>query len=64
MHPWQEEVSKIALQVDAKISELKDIQTTVVSFLEAPFIMDIFDTTREWVDQMDKDLAELKASFV
>lgn len=61
---WKEEVSGITLQIDAKISEFKATQTIVVSLLEAPISIELVDTARECVDQIDKDLVELKARFV
>ena len=64
VQPWQEEVSEITLQVDAKISEFKAMQTTIAILLEAPVSAKLIDTTRECVDQIEKDLVELKAGFI
>ena len=51
------------MSVDAKISEFKAMQTTVVSLLEAPVSVDLIDTTRECINKIDKDLAELMDGF-
>ena len=40
------------------------MQTTIASLLEEPITMELVNTVRECVDQIDRDLAELKASFV
>lgn len=63
MQPWQEEVSQITLQVDAKVTKFKVTQTTIVSLLEAPVSTELVDIARECVDKMEKDLTNLKASF-
>ena len=63
VQPWQDEVLEIALQVDAKISEFKAMKSTVVSLLEASVSAKLVNTTRECIDQIDKDLAGLKAGF-
>ena len=60
---WQDEVSEIALQVNAKLVEFKAMQTTVASLLEEPATAELVNTARECVEQMDKDLAGLKADF-
>jgi len=63
VQPWQEEVSTITLQLNAKLTEFKATQTIVTSLLEEPTTTDIVNTARECVDQMDKDLSGLKANF-
>lgn len=60
---WQEEVSEIALKIDAKISEFKATQTTVANLLEAPVTVDLIDTERECAGQIDNDLTKLKTSL-
>ena len=57
-------MSKIALQVNAKLAKFKAMQTTIVSLLEEPTIAKLVDTTRECVDQMDKDIIGLKSDFL
>ena len=64
VQPWQEEVSQIALQVDAKISEFKAMQTIVTSLLEALVSAELIDIVRECIDQIDRDLVEVKVGFV
>ena len=46
-----------------KLTEFKAMQTTIVSLLRAPVSADLINMARECVEQMDKDLAGLKASF-
>ena len=46
-----------------KIIEFKAMQTTVVILLKAPVSAELIDMTRECVDHIDKDLADLKAGF-
>lgn len=55
---------EIALQVNAKLTEFKAMQMTVVSLLEEPATVELVDTTKECVNQMEKDLIALKADFV
>ena len=64
MQPWQEEVLHITLQVDAKLIEFKATQTTIMSLLEALVSIELVDTARECIDQMDEDLTKLKVGFV
>lgn len=53
----------IALQVNSKVTEFKATQSTVGSLLAVPVTVELVDTARECVEQMDKDLAGLKADF-
>ena len=64
VQPWQEEVSEIALQVNAKLTEFKATQTTVVSLLEEPATAELVDHARECADQMEKNLVGLKDDFM
>lgn len=63
VQPWKEEVSEIALKIDAKISDFKATQNIVASFLEAFVTTELVDTVRECVDQIESDPAELKSSL-
>ena len=51
------------MQVNAKLTEFKAMQATVVSLLEEPTTVELVNTGRECADQMDKDLARLKDDF-
>ena len=53
----------IALQVNAKLKEFKAMQMKVASLLEEPATTELVDTAKEYVEQMDKDLAGLKDDF-
>lgn len=60
---WQDEVSQIALQVNEKIKDFKATQTIVMSLLEEPTTTELVDTTKECVDQLEKDLVGLQDKF-
>lgn len=64
VQPWQEEMSTIVLQVNAKLTKFKVTQTTIASLLEEPTTVEIVDIARECVKQMDKDVIGLKVDFV
>ena len=57
-------MSKIALQVNAKLTEFKATQTTVASLLEEPTTTELVNTAKKYFNQMDKDLTGLKCDFV
>lgn len=46
LHPWQDEVSKIAIKVNAKLTEFQATQMTVASLLVEPPTADVINTTR------------------
>ena len=46
VHPWQDKVSQIALQVNEKLKEFKATQTTVASLLEEPATAALVETTK------------------
>lgn len=56
-------MSEIALQVNAKLTEFKAMQTTIASLLEEPTTIELVDTTRECVDQMEKDIVLVSLSL-
>lgn len=47
-----------------KILEFKATQTIVVSLPEALVSVELIYTVREYINQIDRDLEELKASFI
>ena len=64
VQPWQDELSQIALQVNEKLTEFKATQTTVASLLEEPTTAELFKTTKECVEQLEKDLTGLQDNFM
>lgn len=64
VQPWQEEVSQISIQVNDKLKEIKARQMTAVSLLEQPATAELVETTKECVEQLEKDLAELQENFM
>lgn len=63
VQPWKDEVSQISLQVNKKLAKLKAMQTTVASLLEEPTTVELVETTKECVEQLEKDLARLQDNF-
>ena len=63
VQPWKDEVSQIALQVNEKMIEIKATQMTLASLLEQPTTSELVETTKECVEQLEKDLAELQDKF-
>lgn len=61
--PQQKEVSNIALNIDAKITDFKATQTIVASLLEDPITTELVDTAQECVEQIERDLTGLKTSL-
>lgn len=59
VQPWQVEVSQSALQVNQKLTEFKEMQTTTASLMDEPPTAKLVDTTWECVDQMKKHLVGL-----
>lgn len=64
VQPWQEEVSQIALQVNEKLTDFKEMKAIVVSLMDEPPTIELVNTAWECVDQMNKDLIGLQDDFM
>ena len=63
VQPSKDEVSQISLQVNEKLKEFKATQTIVASLLEEPATAELVETTKECVEQLEKDLVGLQHNF-
>ena len=63
LQPWKAKVSAIVVGVNEKLLQAKRMQTIVTSLLEEQPTMDLINATRESVDQITRDIAELRANF-
>ena len=63
VQPWQDEISQIPLQVNDNLAEFKATQTTVANLLEEPATTELVKTTKECVEQLEKDLTRLQDNF-
>ena len=63
LKPWQVKVSAIAVGVNEKLLQAKRMQTTVTSLPEEKPTVDLVNATRESVDQIIREIAELRASY-
>lgn len=63
LQPWQTQLLNIALIVTEKLSQAQKMQTTVTILLEEQPIDDLVNATRESVDQITKEIADLCAAF-
>lgn len=63
LQPWQDEVSEIAIKVNAKLTEFQAMQKTVTSLLAEPPTADVANIARECVDQMTQDIVGLQDTY-
>ena len=63
IQPWQDKVSHISLKLNENLAEFKATQMTVVSLLEELATTELVETTKECVDQLEKDLTRLQDNF-
>ena len=63
IHPWQEQVSEIAVQINTNLTEFKVTQMTIVSLLEEQPTAELVTTTKENVEQMTQELAALTTCY-
>ena len=52
-HPWQDKLVELALQVEAKLVEFRETQTTVVGFLVEKVTKESLEQARGSVVEMD-----------
>jgi cell division protein ZapA (FtsZ GTPase activity inhibitor) len=63
VQPYQEQIAQLVDTVEKKVAEFKSSKD-VIDTTDDPLVTDIMLTTaQETVTDMDKDLAELKATF-
>ena len=53
----------IVMKVNAKLTNFTATQMTVVSLLDEPPTVELVNTARECVDQMNKDIAWLQDNY-
>lgn len=63
LEPWQEQVSEIAVNINANLIEFKVTKMIVASLLDDQLIFELIKATRENVDHMTQDLVALTASY-
>ena len=64
VQPWHNQVSSIAIKVDAKVKEFVVSKDTVDKSIEEGMINEeLVDTAKQCVEQMDIDIVEIKRDF-
>ena len=46
LQPWQDEVSDMALNIESKLTEYKNMQQTITSLLEEPATSDVVEAAQ------------------
>lgn len=63
LQPWQEKVSAIVVGVNEKLLQARRMHTIVTSLLEEQPTADLVNATRERIDQITQEIAELCTNF-
>ena len=63
LQPWKDQVSKIVVKVNAKLTKFQAMQMTVASLLAEPTTAYLVNKTRKCVDQMTQDITGLQDTY-
>ena len=63
LYTWQEQLSKIVVKINVKLTEFKATQMIVASFLEEQPTTNLVNVVRESVDQMTQEITVLQETY-
>ena len=63
LQPWQDEVSDMALNIESKLKEYKNMQQTITSLLEEPTMADVVEAAQESAAQIIQEVATLTQNY-
>ena len=63
LQPWQDDITNMALKIESKLMEYKNMQQTITSLLEEMAIADVIEATQESVAQIIHEVVALTQNY-